>query len=128
MSARSGLRSTLPTSGGLPPGRNSSRVAGNALNRCWFCAVWSWKVRSTTKPCRASRSAGRSTSPRFLFPHLSSAACQVIGVPGTPTDRPLVTASSNGIGLPFSTNRSSRAEFGAVSRPSIVSTLPVRAS
>ena len=50
------------------------------------------------------------------------------GVPGTPTESPLVTASSNGIGCPFSTKESSRIRSGAVSRPSMVCTRCVRAS
>src|SRR5690606_11324212 len=93
-----------------PPGRNSSRVAGKSRNRSSFSAVCSRKAASTKKPRRASCSAGRSTSDRLLVPHLSSACCHVSGVPGTPTLSPLVTASSNGIGCPFSTNMSSRSE------------------
>jgi len=55
----------------------------------------------------------------------------VAGVPGTPTDTPLVTSSGvNRYGSPVegSMNASCGIDFGAVSRPSIVCTRWLRAS
>ncbi|CAM5737584.1 hypothetical protein STENM223S_07463 [Streptomyces tendae] len=98
-------------------------MSGKERNRCSLEAVWERKVSSTVKPCRASRSAGSSTVASFRVPHRSSAACQVAGVPGVPTDRPLVTASAKGSGLPSSVNSFSSAVSGAVSRPSMVRTV-----
>ncbi len=69
------------------------------------------------------RSAGFSRVPSRLLPHWSSAFCQVAGVPGVPTLRPLLTASAKASGLPFSVNRSASALSGAVSRPSMVCTV-----
>lgn len=63
-----------------------------------------------------------------LLPQASSAASQVAGVPGVPTPRPLVTAASKAIGAPFSRKSEESALRGAVSRPSIVCTVRVRAS
>jgi hypothetical protein len=45
-------------------------------------------------------------------------------VPGTPADSPLQRASANASGAPFSKNESGRIADPAVSRPSIVVTLP----
>ena len=45
-------------------------------------------------------------------------------MPGTPTDMPLNLASLNGNGVPFSQNEVGVIAAGAVSRPSIVVTLP----
>ena len=73
-----------PTTGSAPPGRNSLAVAGKSLNRAWLASVCERNVSSTVKPSRASRSAGRSTEPRRLLPQVSSAVCQVAGVPGVP--------------------------------------------
>ncbi|SCE51531.1 hypothetical protein GA0115235_12255 [Streptomyces sp. DpondAA-F4a] len=103
-------------------------MAGKSAKRFWLSAVCERKVSSTTKPSRARRSAGSSTCRSGLLPQVSSAFCQVAGVPGVPTARPLVTASSNGIGFPFSRKSEESALRGAVSRPSIVSTRWVRAS
>ena len=66
-------------------------------NLASLLAVWSRNVWSTTKPLVATRRAGRSACPSESVPHLRSAFCQVRGVPGTPTDSPLVTASLNGM-------------------------------
>jgi hypothetical protein len=51
-------------------------------------------------------------------------------MPGTPTDRPLVTAVLNGYGAPVagSMNIVSPPAIGVVSRPSMVETVRVRAS
>jgi hypothetical protein len=76
----------------------------------------------------AIRIAGRSAWRSETVPQRSSAPSQLPGVPGTPTDSPLVTASSKGIGWPFSTNESVRIRCGAVSRPSIPLTRLRRAS
>ena len=65
----------------------------NASNRSRLSSVWERKVSSTTKPRSASRVAGRSASRRERLPHWSSAESQVAGVPGTPTETPLVTSS-----------------------------------
>ncbi len=99
-------------------------------NRVWLLSVWSWKVWSTTKPRVATRVAGFSASLRLMVPHCSRATCQVIGVPGTPADSPLLTASAKGIGapVPSSTKESVFISAGAVSRPSMVWTSPVAAS
>ncbi len=85
-------------------------------------------MSSTTNPSRASRSAGSSSRPSGLLPHASSAFSQVAGVPGVPTPSPLVTASLKGIGFPSSRKSEGSALRGAVSRPSMVPTLPVLAS
>jgi hypothetical protein len=122
--ARSGLRNTEPTAGGLPPGRNSLRVVQNSAKRSALSAVCSLNVSSTTKPRRARRSAGASASASERVPQVLRARAQVFGVPGTPTDRPLLTASSNGIASPFSVNELRLMSSGAVSRPSIVRMRP----
>ncbi|CAO0834543.1 hypothetical protein SMICM17S_10350 [Streptomyces microflavus] len=126
--ARSGFLNTEPTTGSSPPGRNSFAEAGKSANRAWLEAVWERKVPSTTKPSRARRSAGFNSVRRDLEPQVSSARSQVAGVPGVPTPRPLVTPSSNGMGLPFSRKRAASALRGAVSRPSIVCTVRFLAS
>src|SRR6478735_8037988 len=107
----SGLVNVEPTAGGCPPGRNTRAVAGNLEKRSAFWAVWSWKVWSTTKPLAARRSAGLS-------------AWLNDGVPGTPTDRPELTAVAKGYGWPVagSMNALSVKDIGAVSRPSMVLT------
>ncbi len=112
-----------PTAGSSPPGRNSSAVSGKKRNRCSLEAVWERKVSSTVKPSRASRSAGFRTEDSVRLPHRSRAVCQVAGVPGVPTARPLVTASAKASGSPFSVKRFSSAVSGAVSRPSMVRTV-----
>src|SRR3712207_8756721 len=60
-----------------------------------------------------------------LFPY-TTLFRSVRTVPGTPTPRPLVTASANGIGCPVagSMNDVGVNACGASSRPSIVSTVP----
>ena len=58
------------------------------------------------------------------MPYFFSARAHVGGVPGTPAESPLKRAGSNGSGLPFSQNESGFIDRGAVSRPSIVVTLP----
>ncbi len=103
-------------------------MAGKSAKRAALLATCWLNVASTVNPSRAIRSAGPSASRRERVPQRRRASCHVFGVPGTPTDRPLVTAWSNGIGVPFSTNRFAVAEAGAVSRPSTVDTLRVRAS
>ena len=124
------MRSTDPTAGGAPPGRNSAAVAGKAAKRAALLAVWSWKVWSTTKPRSATRMAGSSSLPSGRVPWSRSARCQVARVPGTPTPRPLVIRSADGIGAPVagSMKLSSPKAAGAVSRPSMVTTrrLPAR--
>ena len=64
------------------------------------------------------------------MPHFRSAVCQVCGVPGTPTEMPLIRASWNAYGSPVAglTNASFSMDAGAASRPSMVCTFPVRAS
>ena len=101
------------------------------LNRSRFCSVCSRNVASTTKPRRAIFDAGFSALRRLSVPQRSRACSQVAGVPGTPTLAPLVTRSGvNGYGSPVagSMNTSRGIDRGAVSRPSIVDTLPVLAS
>ena len=122
------MRNTDPTAGGAPRRRNRSAEDRNAENRATLAVVWSTNVWSTTKPRRATSVAPRSAVRRLIDPHWSSAVCHVAGVPGTPTDRPEVTASANGIGTPFSTKESLRIARGAVSRPSMVCTVPDAAS
>jgi len=124
------LRKVEPTGGGDPPGRNSSRVGTIAWKRSALAAVWSWKVWSTSKPSSAARIAGRSSSASGRVPKRPAARCQVRSVPGTPTPRPLVTRSAKGIGWPVagSMKLSSRKAAGAVSRPSMVTARPWRAS
>jgi hypothetical protein len=63
-------------------------------------------------------------------PHLSRARSQVAGVPGVPTETPLVTSSGvkfHGFPVAGSMKASVGIVAGAVSRPSMVRTLPVRA-
>lgn len=98
-------------------------MSGKSANRSWLDSVWERKVSSTVKPSFANRSAGLSSCFRDRLPHASSAVSQVAGVPGVPTLRPLVTASANGIGLPFSRKSELSADLGAVSRPSTVCTV-----
>lgn len=128
VAARSGFRKTVPGSGGAPSGRYSERVDGNAANLAALFAICVWNVGSTTNPLRARFSAGFRVFASDRVPHLRSASDHVAGVPGTPTLSPLVTASLNGSGWPFSTKRFASADFGAVSRPSKVWTRPVLAS
>ena len=71
-------------------------MSGKYRKRVSLAAVCARKVSSTVKPSRASRSAGFRTAPRPRLPQVSSARCQVAGVPGVPTPRPLLTASANG--------------------------------
>src|SRR3954453_23726520 len=89
------------------------------------CCVWSKNVWSMTKPFFATPMPGCSTCPRLIVPYFSSASSHVAGVPGTPTDRPLQRASLNGSGVPFSQKDVGVIASGAVSRPSIVVTLPL---
>ncbi|RBL85226.1 hypothetical protein DDE05_18525 [Streptomyces cavourensis] len=112
----------------MAPGRKSFAEAGKSAKRAWLAAVCERKVSSTTKPSRARRSAGFSSVRRDLVPQASSARSQVAGVPGAPTERPLVTPSSNGMGLPSSRKREASALRGAVSRPSMVRTVRFFAS
>jgi hypothetical protein len=74
--------------------------------------------------------AGRSSCATGLEPKRFATACQVAGVPGTPTESPLVTAVAKAYGWPVdgSTKMSGRNAAGPVSRPSIVETRCVRAS
>src|SRR2546421_682525 len=107
-----GMRKTVPGTGGAPSGRYSDRVDGNAANRAALFATCVWNVWSTTNPVRASSSAGFRDSASDRVPHLRRASDHVAGVPGTPTLSPLVTASANGSGLTFPTDRFSTAPFG----------------
>ena len=91
--ASCGLRKRLPTFGALPCRRNSLRVDVKVLNRSALSVVCWLNVLSTTNPLRARLLAGASASAREIEPQRSSAACQVAGVPGTPTETPLVTSS-----------------------------------
>ena len=129
MRARSGLRNSVQASGSCPPGRNASVVSGSCRNRASLSAVCWRKVSSTTKPCRASRVAGCSASASESVPNSSSARSQVRGVPGVPTDSPLVRTDSNGSGAPVASVRERAViESGAVSRPSMLVTSPLSAS
>ncbi len=65
----------------------------NASKRTWFSVTCLLKVPSTTNPRSASWIAGVSTRPIPRLPHCRSAVVQVSGVPGAPTDTPLVTSS-----------------------------------
>lgn len=114
---------TEPTTGSCPPGRKSFAVSGKSANLAWFPSVCERNVESTTKPSRARRSAGFSSLPSDLLPQASRAVSQVAGVPGVPTPRPLVTASAKASGFPFSRKSEESALRGAVSRPSMVSTV-----
>jgi hypothetical protein len=85
------------TDGGRPAtGRNSFALELNWPSLTLFSVVWLTKAGSTTKPWSAICSAGRRFSARLKLPHRCSARCQVASMPGTPTDRPLATAVSNG--------------------------------
>ena len=92
VAARSGLRKTEPTRGASPPGRNRSRVESNARNRAALSSVCWRNVLSTTKPRAASRVAGCSAFLRLRVPKRRSAWSHVAGVPGVPTETPLVTS------------------------------------
>ncbi len=122
VSARSGFLKVEPTTGRAPPGRKSFLVSGKSLKRSWLASVWARKVASTVNPSRASFSAGLRRWPSERLPQASRAFFQVAGVPGTPTERPLVWPSANGMGAPFSWKSSAVAVLGAVSRPSMVCT------
>ena len=125
MSASCGFRKTLPTFGALPCRRKSFRVEVKVLNRSALSSVCWLKVWSTTNPRRARAAAGSSASAREIEPQRSRADCQVDGVPGTPTETPLVTRSGvNGYGCPVAglMNASCVMAAGAVSRPSMVFT------
>nr|EIF93514.1 hypothetical protein [Streptomyces tsukubensis NRRL18488] len=128
MSARSGFLKVEPVTGSAPPGRKSSAVAGKSANRVWLASVWARKVGSTVNPCRASFSAGLSSRASGRLPQERRTVSQVAGVPGVPTPSPLVWPWSKGMGRPFSRKREASAERGAVSRPSTVWTVRVRAS
>ena len=69
------------------------RVEVKVLNRSALSSVCWLKVLSTLNPWRARSAAGASTSASDIDPQRSRAACQVAGVPGTPTETPLVTRS-----------------------------------
>src|ERR687885_137686 len=86
VAARSGLRSTEPTAGRLPPGRKSWLVELNWAKRAWFCRVSSRIVASTVKPRRATLIAGRRLAARLRRPQRLRAFCQVARFPGTPED------------------------------------------
>ena len=68
-------------------------VDGNAAKRGWFSLVCSANVLSTRKPRSASLMAGLRVWPRVQLPHRRRALSHVAGVPGTPTETPLVTSS-----------------------------------
>ena len=127
--AMSGFVNLDPTAGAAPSRRNTRAVSGNVLNRGAFAAVWSAKVWSTTKPLAASRSAGLSAVLSDSVPWSRNALAHSAGVPGTPTDSPEFTTVSKSMAEPsgfrkvFSVNVE-----GAVSRPSMVETLLLRAS
>jgi hypothetical protein len=124
------LRKVEPTAGGAPPGRYSALDELICENAARFSLICCWNVWSTTKPRSATLIAGRSASRMEIVPHFRSAVCQVCGVPGTPTEMPLMRASWNCNGSPVagSTNAFSRMLAGAASRPSMVCTVLVRAS
>ena len=125
----SGLRKTLPTSGTCPPGRNTRAVAGNCRNRASLSRVCWAKVSSTTKPSRASSSAGSSSSASGRVPSWRAARAHRAGVPGTPTERPELTTVAKSSGAPDASVKTSSSKLaGAASRPSSVVTSPVRAS
>jgi hypothetical protein len=123
------LRKVEPTAGGAPSGRYSALVELNWENAARLSLIWLANVWSTTKPRSAISMAGRSASRREIVPHFCSAVCQVCGVPGTPTEMPLMRASWNCNGSPVagSTNASTFMLAGAASRPSMVCTVLVRA-
>jgi hypothetical protein len=120
----------LPTAGACPPGRYSALVEVNFANRAAFAVTWSWNVWSTTKPRSATLIAGWSSRATGLEPKRLATACQVAGVPGTPTESPLVIAVAEGYGwsVAGSMKMSGRNAAGPVSRPSTVETRWVRAS
>ncbi len=95
-----------------------------SLNQSSAPLVWSKNVWSTTNPFLATPIAGCNTCASFIVPYFLSALAHVAGVPGTPTDMPLQRASLNGSGTPFSQNDVGVIASDAVSRPSIVVTLP----
>ncbi len=65
----------------------------NASKRTLLSSVCWRNVSSTRKPLRATFVAGAIASARSRLPHLRSALSHVAGVPGTPTETPLVTSS-----------------------------------
>ncbi len=69
------------------------RVALKARKRVSLSRVCWRNVSSTTKPREATLMAGASASAIDQVPHLSRARSQVAGVPGVPTETPLVTRS-----------------------------------
>ena len=89
-----------------------------ASSVCWK------KVGSTVKPWRAAAMPGCSALRSGHVPNSSSAFCHARTVPGTPTLVPLTRWDSKVLSP---TNASSFIAAGAVSRESIVWTLPSRA-
>jgi len=86
-------------------------------------------VASTTKPRRATSSAGFSKAESFCVPQRLVASSQSAGVPGTPTDRPELTTVAKSSGLPSGPmNVVGVNVAGADSRPSMVCTSPDLAS
>ena len=80
----------------------------------------------TLNPAVAARIAGWKSSFQRSAPNLACAACSMAIAPGTPVERPLRTATTNGSGLPCSSrNMSGCAPAGARSRPSMALTLRV---
>ena len=83
----------------------------------------------SAKPLSASSIAGWNRSAHGSRPSRRCASSSTRSTPGTPTDRPLSAASMKSTGLPSaSRNRSGRAFFGAVSRPSSALSLRVTPS
>lgn len=130
VAARSGLRWIEPIAGALPPGSHSPTVEVKSENRFRFICCSLFICLPMTKPRSASWAAGSSTEARLMVPQLRSARSHSAGVPGTPTDSPELTTSSNPSALPVagSVNESGRIAAGAVSRPSMVCTWRVLAS
>ena len=83
----------------------------------------------SAKPLSARSIAGWNRSAHGSRPSRRCASSSTRSTPGTPTDRPLSAASRKSTGLPSSSrNRSGRAFFGAVSRPSSALSLRVTPS
>ena len=101
------------------------------MKRSLLSSVCWRNVSSTTNPLRARSIEGCSAFFSGQRPQRSSAVSQVAGVPGVPTETPLVTSSGvNRYGWPVSGSMKASCGIaaGAVSRPSSVCTLPLFAS
>jgi hypothetical protein len=108
--------------------RYAAASGASGLQRCTD-PISSLNRGETSKPRSARSIAPRQDSAQGRRPWSACASASIAIAPGTPVDRPLFTASQNGIGRPSaSRNMVGVAPAGATSRPSYAETSPVAAS